>query len=139
MESTETELKMTQPHQLKDVEDLTAELKRLLVRHERTLEEEGIRHEVEVLERWMESYRRGLAAASKISENGMEWLSHLRNHLKLAVDELQRLEGEGGAPPSKQQLERMDELIKAVSRIDNVLPEFEHMFHAPAEPESLSN
>jgi hypothetical protein len=133
MESTELPVMSASPHQLKDVEDLATELKRLLVSHERTLDEEGIRHEVEVLERWMESYRRGLAAASKISENGTEWLAHLRDHLKLAADELQRLEGEGGTPPSREQLERMDELHKAVKRIDNVLPEFEQMFRIPAE------
>ena len=115
--------------ELRDVEALTNELKRLLVRHEKTLNEEGIRREVEVLERWLESCRRGLAAADKISGTGMEWLTHIRNHLKLAAEELHRLESEGGNPPSKEQAEKTEELIRAVGRIDKLMPDFEQIFH----------
>lgn len=113
---------------LESAEELTNELKRLLVKHEHTLDEEGIRREVEILERWMESYRRGLAAANKISETGTSWLTTLRDRLKLAADEIQRLEGEGGPAPSKEQMAKTEDLLKAVRRIEKVMPNLEHLF-----------
>lgn len=126
------------PHsqELYQVEELTNELKRLLVRHENTLEEEGIRQEVETLERWMESYRRGLAAAGKISGTGKEWLSNVRDHLKLAADEMHRLESEGGNPAGKEQAEKTEELLKAIRRIDKVIPDMDNLF-GKATPEQV--
>lgn len=115
-------------NQLQEVEELANELKRILVKHEKTLDEEGIRQEVECLERWMESYRRGLAAAHKISETGTGWLTHLRDKLKMAADEMQRIEGEGGPPASREQAEKNEDLVKAVRRIEKVMPSIEHMF-----------
>jgi hypothetical protein len=122
---------------LQEVENLTNDLKRLLVQHEITLDEEGIRHEVEMLERWMESYRRGLAAANKISESGVSWLSQLRDHLKMAAEERQRLEGEGGNPATKEQIQRTEELLAAANRIDRAIPDIEQIFsHAPVEEDA---
>lgn len=127
--------------QLAEAEELTNELKRLLVRYESALEQEGIRQQVETLERWMESYRRGLNAARKLSENGMPLLTEMRERLKLAADELQRLEGEGGNPATKEQAAQAEEFLKASRRIDQVLPNIEHIFsnadteHADAEKE----
>lgn len=116
---------------LEEVEHLANEMKRLLVRHEFALEHEGIRHQMETLERWMESYRRGLAAANKLSANGATWLGELRDQLKFAADEILRLEGEGGNPATGEQAVQAEELIKAVRRIDKVLPNIEHMFNQP--------
>ena len=114
--------------QLGEAEALTNELKRLLVRYESTLEQEGIREQVETLERWMESYRRGLSAARKISENGTGLFIEMRERLKLAADELQRLEGEGGNPASKEQATQVEEFLKVSRRIEQVLPNIEHIF-----------
>ncbi|MBY0407939.1 MAG: hypothetical protein K2Q01_09625, partial [Rickettsiales bacterium] len=99
--------------QLCEAEHLTNDLKRLLVKYEHALEQEGIRHEVETLERWMESYRRGLSAAHKISQKGMGWLTDLRERLKLAAEELQRLENEGGNPLDKNQAVQAEEYLRA--------------------------
>ncbi len=121
-------------HDMKEVEELANELKRLLVSHEDTLMEEGIRSEVEVLERWMESYRRGLSAARKISETGASLLGDLRNHLKLAIEERHRLEGEGGNPPTTAETRKIEDLTKTMSHIEAMLPNIEHVFHA-MEPE----
>jgi len=116
--------------QLSEAEELTNQLKRLLVRYESALEQEGIRQQVETLERWMESYRRGLAAARKITENGASLLTQMRQRLKLAAEELQRLEGEGGNPASKEQAIEAEEFLKASRNIDQVLPNIEHIFCA---------
>ena len=125
--------------QMQDVEALTNELKKLLVKHETMLDEEGIKHEVEVLERWMESYRHGLAAATKISNTGMGWLGDLRDHLKLAADELQRLEGEGGNAPTRAQNQKTEELLNAIKRIDKVIPDLEVMFGTTHEPHKAAS
>ena len=113
---------------LQEVEDLTNSLRRLLVQNEIALDEEGIRREVETLEHWMESYRRGLTAANKISETGVEWLSKLRDRLKLAAEERQRIEGEGGNPASLEQTKKTEELFEAARRIDKAIPDLEQMF-----------
>lgn len=122
--------------QFAEAEELTNELKRLLVRNESTLEHEGLKEQVETLERWMESYRRGLSAARKISENGASLLTQMRDKLKLAADELHRLENEGGNPPSKEQAAQAEDFLKASRRIDRVLPNIEHIFSEEPEKES---
>lgn len=131
----QTEASETIRQQLAEAEELTNELKRLLVRYESTLEHQGTREQVETLERWMESYRHGLSAARKISENGPQWLTELRENLKLAADELQRLEGEGGNPATKEQAAQAEELLKASLRIEKVIPNLEHIFCAEPENE----
>ncbi len=115
--------------QLCEAETLTNDLKRLLVKYENALEQEGIRHEVETLERWMESYRRGLSAARKISEKGPQWLTQLRERLKMAAEELQRLENEGGNPLDKSQAVQAEEYLRASLRIDKVIPNMESIFN----------
>jgi hypothetical protein len=118
--------------QLEDVEALDNELKRLLVRHENALKQEGVRHEVETLERWMESYRRGLAAACKIAVNGRACLANLKEKLKYAARELERIDNEGGNPPTKEQTNEKEELLSATRRVNNLIPEVDLLFD-PAE------
>lgn len=133
-ESKDTPLSPIQ--ELEEAENLVNELKSLLVKREDTLDDEGIRHQVEILERWMESYRRGLSAAQKISENGALLLGDLRNHLKLSIDERHRLEGEGGNPPTREESDKLEKLTKTLRHIEQVLPNIEHVFSAPVkEPE----
>ncbi len=116
--------------QLNDVETLGRELKRLLVRHESAIEEEGVREDLEMLERWMESYRRGLAAACKIADNGTACLSELRERLAQAADDLQRLENEGGnTAPNPAEARKTEELLKASNRIDQIIPNVGHLFN----------
>ena len=124
--------------QLAEAEELTNELKRLLVRYESALEHEGIRDQIEILERWMESYRRGLSAAHKIAENGPAWLTELREKLKFAADELQRLEGEGGNPATKEQSAQAEDFLKASRRIENVIPSIEQIFPAESACEAVT-
>lgn len=117
--------------QMQDVETLGKDLKRLLVRYEPAIEQEGIREDVETLERWMESYRRGLSAARKIADNGTACLTELRERLKKTADDLQRLENEGGnLAPSTRQAEETENLIKATKRIDAIIPTVDHLFDA---------
>ena len=109
--------------QLHDVTALAAELKRLLVRHHAILKEEGVRQEMERLEQWLEDERKGPAPARVISESGIQWLVGLRDRLKLSADEAQRLEGEGGNPSSKEQIEKTEDLLKTIRRIDRIICE----------------
>lgn len=134
--TTSAEARPAQPHhdELQEIEQLTNDLKRLLVKHEDTLMEEGIRREVETLERWIESYRRGLSAARKISETGITILSDVRDHLKLAIHERHRLEDEGGSPSSKDDNRKIDDLAETMHHIESMLPDIGHIFPV-AEPE----
>lgn len=115
--------------QLSEAESLVNELKRILVRHESTLDEEGIREEIEIIERWAESYRRGMKAASKLSEQGCELLEHVRERLKLAADEITRMEDEGPATPeaAKESARKAEDFLKASRRIGEVLPHMQNI------------
>jgi len=108
---------------LHEVTTLAAEVKSLLVRHNDILKDEGIRKEMRQLEEWLETERTGPAPAGVISEGGIMWLIALRDKLKLSADEAQRLEGEGGPPSSKEQIEKTENKLKAIRRIDAIICE----------------
>ena len=114
--------------ELSEAEALGNDLKRILVRSENALVHGDARDNVEKLERWIESYRRGLSAAQKISDNGSEMLKKTRDQLKLSLDELLRLEDEGGNPPTKEHANDSEELSSAIRRIDKLMPVVEHSF-----------
>ena len=119
------------------VEDLIHELNKLLVRHETGLKQVGIRHEVETLWRWLETYRHGLSVAHEISQNGTYWLCTFRNKLQLAAGELQRLEDEGGSvSATSEQIKETEELLRVVCRIDKILPSIQHLFCSEEEEKS---
>jgi hypothetical protein len=106
---------------LHDITLLAGELKRLLIRHDGALADVGVRREIRQLEDWLESQRKGPVPASIISGTGMSWLVTLRDKLKLSADEAIRLEGEGGNPSTKEQAEKMDDLLKAIRRMDKII------------------
>lgn len=118
--------------QLLEAEELSNVLKRILVRSENALAQGDARENIEKLERWIESYRRGMSAAQKISENGAEMLQKARDQLHLSLEELLRLEDEGGNPPSKENADQSEELAKAISRIDSLMPIVQHSFQVSA-------
>lgn len=109
--------------QPQDVLALAAELRILLVRHNDILKEEGVRREMQQLEHWLEIGHKGPAPDSIISEGGICWLIGLRDRLKLSADEAIRLEGEGGNPSTKEQIEKTENILKTVRRIDRIIEE----------------
>ena len=136
MLSSSTETGQSVLPELEQAEALANDLKKLLVRSEHELVKGDARENVERLERWVESYRRGLSAAQKISENGTDMLTRTRNQLKLSLDELLRLEDEGGNPVSKEQANQVENLANAIRRIDTLLPEVEKTFQSSGAPTS---
>jgi len=118
--------------ELDEAEALANDLKHLLVRSEKELIHGDARADVEKVERWVESYRRGLSAAQKISDNGVDMLKKTRDQLALALEEQLRLEDEGGNPASKDQSAQIDQLTSAVRRIDRLIPILEQSFQLPA-------
>ena len=116
--------------EIEEAEALGNDLKRILVRSEYALLTGDARENVEKLERWIESYRRGLSAAQKISDNGSEMLQKTRDQLRLSLEELLRLEDEGGNPPTKEHACDSEELARAISRIDRLMPVVEQSFQA---------
>lgn len=116
--------------EISEAEALGNDLKRILVRSENALFTGDARDNVEKLERWIESYRRGLSAAQKISDNGSEMLHKTRDQLILALDELLRLEDEGGNPPTKDHANDTEDLSTAIRRIDRLMPVVEQSFQS---------
>lgn len=114
---------------LAEVEALSRDIKKLVSGSDSALEHQNIRTEMETLERWLESYRRGLSAANKLSLNGPELLQSIRNRLKLAVEEIQRLEGEGGNPATEEKnAAEVEELLKTSRKLEQLIPAIEQMF-----------
>ena len=107
---------------LEEVGQLVQDFRRLQVNYEDALEGEGLAEEVEALERWAESYRRGLKAAVKISENGQEMLEDVRKRLKLAADELTRISSESPNPAPKGEAKKAEAFLEATRTIDAILP-----------------
>jgi len=121
---------------MENVEALGNDLKRLLVHSESGLINTGVRQQIEQLERWIESYRRGLAAAEKISHAGLEMLTQARDQLNLAHEERLRLEDEGGHPATKEQAQQNEELAAALRRLNEIIPTVESSFQHHAEHEA---
>ncbi len=121
--------------EITEAEALLHEVRHLLVRSEEALISGDACGHVETLERWIESYRRGLSAAQKISVNGREILQKTRAQLHLSLDELLRLEDEGGNPASREQAEKCEELRRAIKRIDRLVPVVEQSFQTASVPE----
>ncbi len=106
---------------LTEVEQLMHEVRRLLVHSEGALDEEGISRQAQQLESWLESYRRGLSAAQKLSDNGKDFMESMRGRLALALDELHRLDDEGnGTDAPKEEAKRKEDLTRAIRRIDHL-------------------
>ncbi len=125
------------PLSLADAEELCASLKRISVRSEQALSQGDAREGIEQVERWVESYRRGLAAAQKISFSGIEMLKKTRDQLALSLEERMRLDDEGATPPTKEQSAETEELSRALRRIDTILPVLEHSFQ-PETPQPVA-
>jgi len=105
-----------------EAEMLMREVRRLLVRSESALDEEGLKKQAEQLEHWLESYRRGLSAAQKLSDNSKAFLSEMHDRLVLALEEMHRLDDEGsGTLPSQDQKQRQDDLAKAIRDINHLM------------------
>jgi len=124
--------------EMSEAEELGNNLKNLLVRSEKELISGDAREHVERLERWVESYRRGLSAAQKISDNGTDMLKKTRDQLALTLEEQLRLEDDGGNVANKDQAAQIEQLSSAVRRIDRLIPVVEQSFQAPVkEPEPV--
>lgn len=115
--------------ELADAEALGNDLRRLMVRSENALFNNDARTHIEALERWIESYRRGIAAAQKLADNSYEMLHKARDTLRLSLEELYRLEDEGGNLATQEQNVQAEEIASTIRRIDKIMPSVTHAFH----------
>ncbi|ESQ79570.1 hypothetical protein [Asticcacaulis sp. YBE204] len=100
-------------HLKKDLEDLlegveTAHLKAEVKAH------------ISKLNSWAGRYVEGLDAAQQLSETGLDMLEEARAQISLQLDEYLRLEGEGGQVATPEQNRLIDELSRALRRIDRL-------------------
>jgi hypothetical protein len=108
--------------QADEADALVQEFRKLLVGFESELGAEGVREQLQTLERWSESLRRGLKAAAKMSEVAPQWLHEAQDRLKLAADELQRMDAESPAAPGADHTRRAEEYMHAMRSIDALFP-----------------
>jgi hypothetical protein len=113
---------------LQQVQIVTDELKRLLQNNNTAFDDEVIRRQVDLLEHWMDCYRRDLFNVDTFSEASAALISDLRARLKLAGEEVQRLEDEGWAVPNREQLEENEEMLRAIARSEQLLLNIEELF-----------
>lgn len=122
--------------ELEEAESLAHSVRQILDRFEQELINGDGREHVEKLERWLESYLKGLYAAQKLSTDGAELLHKIRDQLKLALEERHRLVDEGGnPPPDKKQDAQLEEFAKAIRRIGQLIPTVEQSFQYPVKQE----
>jgi len=76
--------------QLQEVENVVNDLRRLLTQDAKVFDDENICREVEVLERWRDHYHRDLVTADAFCETSSLVVANLYDHLKLALEEMQR-------------------------------------------------
>lgn len=119
--------------ELAEVETLCNDLRHMLVRSEQVLIKGDAHSTVERIERWIESYRRGLSAAQKVSDNGVGMLKKARDQLSLSLEEQLRLEDEGGNPPTREHAGDVEEITRAIRSIDQLLPLMEQSFQPTEE------
>lgn len=121
---------------IKDVEQLTGNVRCLLRDCNDVLESEGIRYQVETLERCMDYYRRGMLAAKIMTEFGDGWLQDMQDRLRKAVDEQHRWDAEGGNYLSEKGRTGMeppiDRLTQAADRVQEALTAINAYFPKPA-------
>lgn len=70
------------------------------------------------LENWIKSYRSGESAGGEKEQV----LVKVREQLALSLEELMRLEDEGGNPPPRDHANDNEKLARAISRIDRLIP-----------------
>lgn len=118
--------------------NLTHRLKQVEVFSRGALLNEDILNDIEVIERWVESYRRGLAAARKISDSGLALMQSVQARLALAIEEQQRLEDEGNSPMTRKQQHDIEALRTTHARLQRVTQDMETIFDqaccAPTAP-----
>lgn len=120
------------PLNLDETEALCNSLKHVTVRSGDALDRGDAMEGIAQLERWVESYRRGLSAAQKISSAGVEMLQATRDKLAYTLEERLRLDDEGGNAPSPEQIAETNELAQAVKRVDRLLTTFQEYFQPAA-------
>lgn len=107
--------------QVQEIETLIDELKHLMSRKIGAFEDENVHRELEVLERWRDCCHKGLVTPEAFAETSTVLLTTLHDRLKLAAEEMQRLEGEGGPPASREQVEKAEHLLRAIRHIEKIL------------------
>lgn len=110
---------------MEEAEKLAQTVKKFNIKYEDALTSHGVNDQALAIERWLESYRRGQAAARKLSENGIEMLEEMSKRLHEAVAELHRYEGEGGNAATKNQQAEIDQLTHAMRRVEQLSHEIQ--------------
>jgi len=108
----------TVSQQFEEAGHFIAELRQTLSRSERAFQ--GLKDQIDILERWMDYYRQRLQHAGRLSENGTALLGEIRNRLKVAAESLKQREEERVRAFTRQHAAR-----SAPDALGNILSIFE--------------
>ncbi|MDC7683655.1 hypothetical protein PQU92_10225 [Asticcacaulis sp. BYS171W] len=87
-----------------------------------------VKAHISKLNAWATRYVEGLDAAQRLSETGLDMLEEARAHISLQLDEYLRLEGEGGQVSTPEQNRLIDELNRALRRINRLTKAMDSQF-----------
>jgi hypothetical protein len=97
------------------------DIHQLFTHSEQTLAKEGVLDQLIKFEDWLGASNRNRGAAYRVANDGLACLHKTRNCLSQRVDDLIRLEGEGGLPATPAQEAEIAELSHTVKRIDHMI------------------
>jgi hypothetical protein len=122
-----------------DVEYLVSGFRHLLAEHPESPKESNIHFEITVLEKWLDGYHHGRAAALKIATYGAAWLEKHQEKFKLIADEAARLTAAGVWPLTLAQVTLMqnqrDSILPATTTAPSVTEEMVDMKLDPVKLE----
>lgn len=114
---------------IREIGQRTEELHQLLTRYATTLDNEGLRQQLETLESWMKVNAENLNMTVRIFEMGPAWLEELLQRLNTAIEELEHMGGSANPQADRDQRAESQELRQVWSGVSNVLESMSKLFN----------
>lgn len=125
--------------EMKEVSVLAEKLNGLLKQYKSLLTTEGAANKLKLLQQWSETYHTGLSAAQALSANANEWINDISERTRLAAEEVHRLENEGGPPPTEEQANKAEALLKASHKFNQMASKIDEKFGSDDKTPLISN
>jgi len=125
----DTESLSVMAERVREIGQRTDELHQLLERYATTLDNEGLRQQLETLESWMKVNAESLNMTVRIFEMGPAWLEELLQRLNTAIDELEHISNDGNVQAERDGRAESQELRQVWSGVSNVLESMAKLFN----------
>lgn len=118
MQTTELNPSSLTIYKLEEMGDLIHRIRPLMAESESRLLQESACQMPAVFAEQLELYCRNFTALHDMAQDGMRFLAKMRSHIQLSLDELTRLESEGGHAADKAQSAQITGLNQALRKVD---------------------